>query len=324
MSIEQLSRVLEDCNVKHPSGRRLDANETAVFSRELESVDREITKTLYPAFRSDEFIPIKPGVDPGAETYVWYRFDTVGLAKLIDNYAADLPRIHTYGSPNTSPIRSVGDAYGYSIQDIRAAALAGRPLDSELAMLSREAIERKLDALAAFGATSDQIPGFLNASGVPLLLATSLNGDWDNPATTGEQILQDLKTIEFTVWTQSKQIHKPDSMLVGSATYTALARAFSSTVPDSIMSVFLRGSSMVKSIEPWVQLDLADAGGDGERMVVYEKNVVNMHQIKPVVYETLPPQAKNLAFVVPNHARTGGVVVKRPLSMLYVDGLLDA
>ena len=41
----------------------------------------------------------------------------------------------------------------------------------------------------------------------------------------------------------------------------------------------------------------------------------------PQEYEEMPPQAKNLQFHVPVHARIGGVIVYYPIAMAYMDGL---
>lgn len=49
-----------------------------------------------------------------------------------------------------------------------------------------------------------------------------------------------------------------------------------------------------------------------------------MQAIVPVQFESLPAQAVSLHYSVPCHARVGGTIIRRPLSMVYVDTLLDA
>ena len=174
---------------------KFDANESAVFALELEYVDKQATDQEFPQNRADEFIPVDTSIDAGAEDFSWYHFDRLGNAKLISSYADDLPRVHEFGSKNTTGIRSIGDSYGYSIQDLRAAAYMKRPLDPALALLAREAIERKADEIAALGSTTDNLPGFLKATGVPVM-SSGFNGDWANA--TGQEILADLRLIYFT------------------------------------------------------------------------------------------------------------------------------
>lgn len=303
-------------------GVRLDANESGAFLRELENISARVTETVFDKFRGAEFVPIDTSIDPADELHTWSRFTAVGMAKIIANYGRDLPRIEEYGEQTTTKIVSLGDSYAYSKQDIRASRKLGRPLEIRKAKIAREAIERKVDDMIAFGSATNNIQGFLNATGVPLL-AAGYNGDWDDAGTTGAMILADLQMMEMLVWTQSRQNHTPNAMLFGTNSYAALNKPYSEFIGDSVKTVFLRGSAFIKSIDPWIKLDLADAQGNGERAVVYEKSDENMYQIYPLVFESSPPQPNNLEFLVPCEARHGGVVVRRPLSMLYVDGLLD-
>lgn len=312
----QVDRVLEDIGI------RLDANESGAFLRELENISVRVTETVFDKFRGAEYVPIDTSIDPADVFHTWRRFTAVGVAKVIANYGRDFPRIEEYGEETSSPIVELGDSYAYSKQDIRASRKTGRPLDQRKAKLAREAIERLIDDMIAFGRAASNIQGFLNATGVPLL-AAGYNGDWDDPATTGMMILQDLQMMEALVWTQSRQNHVPNAMLFGTNSYMALNKPFSEFIGESVKSVFLRGSSMIKTIDPWIKCDLADAQGNGERAVVYEKSDDNMYQINPIVFEADPPQAVAQEFAVHCNAKHGGVVVRKPLSMLYVDGLLD-
>jgi len=303
-------------------GIRLDANESGLFARELENISARETETVFDKFRADEFVPIDPSIDPADLTHTHRRFTAIGAAKVISNYATDLPNIEEYGEETTTKIVDLGASYQYTMQDIRASRKLKRPLEQRKARIAREAIERLADQMAAFGRAESNITGMLNASGVPIL-AAGYNGDWDDSGTTGAMVLADLKMMEFLVWTQSRQNHMPNAMLFGTNSYAALSKPYSEFIGDSVLDIFLRGSKMITSVDSWVRLDLADAQGNGERAVVYDKNLDNLYQIKPVLFQSEQPQADNLTFKIPCHGRHGGVVVRRPLSMLYVDGLLD-
>ena len=80
-------------------------------------------------------------VDPGAETVTYYSYDKTGLAKIISNYATDLPRADVKGKPTTAIIKSLGDSYGYSIQEMRASRMAGKSLDTRKAESARYQID---------------------------------------------------------------------------------------------------------------------------------------------------------------------------------------
>lgn len=309
-------------------GIRFDAGETLTFTRSLESVKAEIIEHEYPEIKWRKFLPEESGVDPYADTFVWYRYDHAGEAKFIESYAKDLPNVGEQGFKEIAPIRTLGISWSYDVIEIEKAAKAGYPLERRRGLIAREAVERKADTVMALGDTSRGITGFLNASGVNLMTQSStveIYGGWQDPATTSDKILADLHTMAEQVWVQSKQTHRADTMGLGTQAYKVIAtRPYSSTIPDTILSVFLRSSPSIRLVEPWSALDLADAQGDGERAVVYEKNPMNMVGLFPLLFRSLPPQARSLEYWINAFARLGGCVIYRPLSMLYVDGMNDA
>ena len=302
---------------------RLDANETAAFARELESLRTEVVEYNFPELKARMLIPLETGVDEGAETLTWYEFQDTGLAKMIVNYADDLETVESYGTKQTSPIESHGIAYMFSTQDLRAWRKTGRALDRRKAEMARKAIERRVDKVAALGDTIRNVPGFLKNANVPLL-TTGLVKLWATTATPA-QILSDLLEITYTIRTQSKQTHAANAMIMGTNTYKIVATTiFSPETGKTVLQAFLEAQQDIKSIDTWVHCDLADAGNDGERLVVYEKNPSNMGLVVPLEFAQHPAQAKSLMFYVPCEGRIGGAVIYKPLSMAYVDALLDA
>ena len=107
--------------------QRFDSNDDAslFFARELDYIKAKTYDKLYPELTAINLFPITSDVDAGAETTTYYSYDKQGMAKIISNYATDLPRTDTKGKPTTIPIKSVGDSYGYSIQEMRASRMAG-------------------------------------------------------------------------------------------------------------------------------------------------------------------------------------------------------
>ena len=67
-------------------------------------------------------------------------------------------------------------------------------------------------------------------------------------------------------------------------------------------------------------LDKAGTGGVA-RMVGYDPNREKVEGIVPIPFEAFPPQLQGLEYKVENHARTGGVVARYPLSVIYGDGI---
>lgn len=306
-----------------PEGRRQDANETVAFSRSLEHVKAQILDAEFPDLRARDFIPPETDTDPNADFFTWRQYTREGVAKIVANYATDVPMIDEFGEEATSPIRSVAAGFQYSTQDLRRSRKLGYQLESRRGIGAREAAERLIDRILALGDTTRNLPGFLNTSGIPSV--TGLNTNWSTTATAAE-ILEDLNTIAFFVWNQSKQKHAPDTMILPTNLYQiAAATPYSANDSEPVLSVFKRTNPFIKTVESWLWCDAANNTAHGlnvDRVVCYQKRPENMAYVVPIDYQTMPPQQEGLAFKVPAEARVGGTIIYRPLAMAYADGLL--
>ena len=134
-------------------GARFDGVEDAsvFFARELDHVKAQSYDVEYPELTALSLFPITHEADAGAETVTYYTYDKNGLAKVIDSYSNDLPRADVTGKPSFAKIKSVGDSYGYSVQEMRASRLAGKSLDSRKGESARYAIDEKINSIAWAG-----------------------------------------------------------------------------------------------------------------------------------------------------------------------------
>ena len=119
-----------------------DASDASVFfARELDYVKSQSYDVEYPEFTALKLFPVSSEINPGAETVTYYSYDKTGMAKIISSYSTDLPRADVKGKPTTAIIKSLGDSYGYSIQEMRASAMAGKSLDARKAESARYQID---------------------------------------------------------------------------------------------------------------------------------------------------------------------------------------
>ena len=114
------------------TGQRFDANETAAFARQLEDIDLSSGyKVQYPELKGDKIIPIRTAINEGAEEYTYRVMDKAGLARVIANYAEDLPRVDVQGKEVTTKLFGLGASFGYSTQDLRRSRMLSVALDAE-------------------------------------------------------------------------------------------------------------------------------------------------------------------------------------------------
>lgn len=303
-------------------GYRADANETAAFARQLEFIKTQTYDIRYPNLKARKFIPVDSSVPSGAESFTWRAWDWMGMAKILANYADDLPKVDAQAAEVTQGIKSLGAQYGYTLQDLRAAAMApGMNLDTRRAFAARRAIENKVEQIAAKGDSAAGLPGMINNANVPLLLAGggTITGDWAHSTPT--QILNDMHAIANKIVVTTKETHIPDTMLLPLALYAIISTvAMSVNDNRTILDVFLQNNPYIRNVDQWVFLDTGDVAGTGNRIVCYEKSNEVLELVIPQEFEQLPPQPKGLSFEVPCHARNGGVSVRYPLAMIYADG----
>lgn len=316
--LDSVVNVLQTLDVRHDSGRRWDAGESAFLVRELEHVISTVYETVYQEYRARRFIPVDNSVPSGASSYVYKVWDHFGMAKILHSYADDLPLVGRLAKEFPAPIRGIGNGFAWSIQDIRAALFARRNLNNELLLVARRTAEARVDAIAAFGDAAFGLAGFLNHPNVTL--TPPVTGNW--ATATPLQILQDMNTLATAVSTLSKRTYTADTMLLDETSWDIVTQTpMSVDNTKTIIKTFLENSTNVRNIDVWPSLNLADAAGTGPRAVAYARTPEVASLVIPQEFETFPPQAKNLSFFVPCHLRCGGISMKYPIGVAYMDGL---
>lgn len=309
-------------------GLRLDAKYTAALDFQLEHLRVQTYDIKYPEMKARKLIPVDLSVDPGAESIVYHQWDEYGMAEIISNYADDLSMVDTLAEKFTTLVESLGKGFQYSIQDLRRAAMAGNQLDQRRARACRRAIERGIDEIAAVGNAKGKLKGFLNHPNVTILIATSdgTSARWIGGRTDGGKdpglIKADMHAAVTSIWTTTKQVHQPDTIVLATTEYGHISQTSVSALnQETILRSFLKNNPMITNVDFWYKLDTADAAGTGPRMVTYQRDPEVLELVIPQDFEQFPPQARNLAFVIPCHARIGGVVFYYPLAVTYTDGI---
>ena len=90
----------------------LDSAQTIFFARELEAKKAQTYDVIRAPLKAFELIPVSTEAGPGAEAIVYEQYDSTGIAKIIANYADDLPRAEVKGQEFTARVKSVGNSDG--------------------------------------------------------------------------------------------------------------------------------------------------------------------------------------------------------------------
>ncbi|HKI87196.1 MAG TPA: encapsulin [Thermoanaerobaculia bacterium] len=301
----------------------LDANEALFFEQELEHIKAKTYDVMRRELRHREYVPVSNEAGPGAETISYYQYDQVGTAKLISNYADDLPLANVKGKKFSAPVHSMGIGFAYSVQDIRASQMANKRLEQRDATAAARAVAELEESICAFGDANTGMLGFLNHPNVPIIQAADPGGGraWIADDKTPEEITKDMGASVQSILDTTSEKEKPNAIILPTLEYGHIAQTKMTSIEPTILKWFLTNNPWIQSVGTWDKLKTADDAGTGPRMVTYRRDPDALQLEIPQEFEIFPVQQHNLVFLTPTHARIGGVSFFYPLSAVYTDDL---
>ena len=287
---------------------------TAFFARELDQVKAKTYDKLYPELSALAYFPITSEVNEGAETTTYYSYDITGMAAIINNYATDLPRVDVKGESHTAHIKSIGDSYGYNVQEMRA---------------SRRASDYMVNKIAFAGDAKHNLVGiFSEGTDIPLytLSEVAIDGkkytDWAHK--TADQILEDINGMQKFVDKITMSIEKPDTLALPAYVYMDLATRRIPDTETTVLSFVKEHAPYLKNFESMAELQdtATDINTSGKNVAfMYTKDAEKFSLEMPLPFYQYPLQVQKLETEIPCEARTAGLIIYYPLSMLLAYGV---
>jgi hypothetical protein len=304
------------------SAIRLDASETAWVEREVTQIRAKMFDVIYAELLALQLIPLATDISPDIIQYVYFVLDTVGEAKIIASGSDDLPRVDVSKSERSGIVRPLGASYGWSLFEMRLAARLGQPLAQQKADAARKAIARQIDKLLASGVTDSQtglgMEGLLNNADV-LALGIVAGPLWVLGTTTAAAMIALLNNTAQAIVTATNQAFIPDTAIIPTASFGVLASTPYGVDSDTTaLNWFTKNSPYIKSVVPWYRGNGAGVAS-ANRGVVYQRDPEVLEGVAPLLFESLPPQARNLEMVIPCVAKCGGVKIYHPEAVRYID-----
>jgi hypothetical protein len=305
---------------------KLDANETQFFQKELEYIKSQEYETKYPELKYATLIPVDTSAGAGARSITYRMYNHTGVWKFIANYADDLPRADVQGKEFTAPVKDIGSSYGYSVMDIKASKRANKRLDNKKAMALQKTYEQKLNKTAwlARGTSADGgLTGLIYNPNITKVGAPT--GDWATATT--DEIIGDINFAIQNPTTLSKGVESVDTCLLPLAKYQYIASTPRSATSDTTILQF------VKNNHPGVTFDflneltgLNPKPSDGtasavDAILTYKRDPMILQFQVPMPKENLPPEARNLEFIVNSVASVSNVLVYYPIAVQVTEGI---
>lgn len=308
----------------------LDASQSTIFARQLEEIDGQLYDVKYAKLEALELVSAKP-LNPGAESYTYRQFDGRAVAKFTANYANGSPRADVSGLEFTAYVKSCRASFGFNVQEIRAANMAGLPLDAMRAMTARRGINEALNVVALLGNAEFGLQGLFNLANTNTVTipngAVGASPLWSTKS--GDEIVADMVACCDKINQVTLEIEAPKRLLISYARYRFItAKRLNTTGAGAPVGVggdrtVLEQFKMVRpsiEVRGALMLDTAGAGAT-QRMMAYDPDRTNLEWLLPVPFESFQPQLNGMEWVVECHARAGGVVVRYPLTVCYGDGI---
>ena len=288
------------------------------LQRQLEYIRPQVFETVYADIKYPTLLPVTSEAGPGAQTFTYRIMDSTGEFRLLADSADDLPRSDVSQIEKTINIRSFGGSFGYSVQELRAAQMANVALEQRRAAAVRRAYEEKVESVAMFGEASVSLTGFFNNATVDIVAADKW---FTGASTTAQEMLELLNYGVSAIINGSQMKEQPDTILLAYEDYNKISTTRNSDSSDvTVLEYFLRTNPYINNVEPINQLTKGKNAGklNTSRMVVYKRDPEKVQLHIPQPLELFPAQQRGLEFIVPAHARVGGVAVYYPKSMIYV------
>lgn len=306
---------------------RFDSAEDAsiFFARELDYIKSKSYDKIYPEFTALNNFPITHEVPEGAETMTYYSYEKTGMAAIISNYATDLPRADVKGSPTTAYVKSIGDSYGYSIQEMRASRMAGKSLDTRKAEAARYAIDRKTNEIAFAGDKEHKLMGMLSDdNNIPLYTLATVGTKTSWKDKSAAEILADINGMFAYQSRITQDVERADTLALPPAVFIDISTRQIPNTGYTVKRFLLENAPYLKNIITAPELSAENAATNpyGADVAMLYTNSADKFSLEiPMAFYQYPLQNRNLEVIIPCEERVAGIVLYYPLSALLAVGV---
>ncbi|MBD8556301.1 DUF2184 domain-containing protein [Rhizobium sp. CFBP 8762] len=310
-----------------------DAQQVAMsfLIRQAALIEPTVYAIRYQDIQYPQLIPVDTSAPEWIQSVTYFSMDGVGQAQWFHGEAQDVPKVGLTREKFETGVSMAAIGYGYNLEELGTAQLLGMNLTNDKASLARRIAEEKIDQVAFVGDAGKGFTGLVNASSPT---ATTAPADGTGSSTTfasktPDQVLRDINGQLTGMFTGTLGGEIADTLLMPYSVMLDLStRRIDAVNQTTILewiernNIYTRTTGQALTIRGvFGFLDTAGAGGT-KRMVAYRRSpdVLKMHI--PMPFRFLPAwQTGPMRFDVPGIFRLGGVDIRRPKAVRYLDGI---
>lgn len=299
------------------------------YISQLAHLETKLYKTPYAAIDYATLVPFKTDIPEWADSWDYISYDGVTMGKFIGASAKDLPRVTVSAQKSSVNIGYAGIGYDYSLDEMRKSSQLRIPIDTTKAELAFRGAQEHQQSVAYFGDADRKMTGLFNNPNLALDSFTI-----NLYTATGQEVVSEINSVLIDVWTNSKSIHLPNTIVMVPALYASLtSRRMDSGTDTTIMqylmdnNLYTTRTKQALTIEPRYQLEAAElaaagiSNGNKDRLMAYEKNEQNLALANPLPFRQTAPQIQGLNIAVDCEYKMSGVEFRFPFSGAYRDAL---
>ena len=292
-------------------------------------IQKEIYYLQYPDVDFRRLVPVSTEGTGWESEIQHFSADILGEMKEINAQTTVFPLVNIEHSEHQVRIADYGVAMKYGLKEIKQALMVpGRNLKREQMRGMRRAHDQTHWELILKGRTDLGWDGLINNSNVTSTTASADGAGnstkWDDK--TAEQIILDINKAIEGVYTESNTVLLSDTVALPPGVLAALSSKFISGTSVSVArwimenSVYTTMTGRKLNMIEIRGLENAAASNEG-RMVVYKRDpmVLTYHLVMPLMI--FEPQQHLLSWTIPAMSRSGGLEIKLPKAIRYVDGI---
>ena len=295
----------------------------------FDQVEAAFYDALYPEILWRNAIPtesVKTDINPGAMNYVYRSRDIRGMGQFVNGDPKNIPRVGQVVGQVTVPILDA--AVGATLTDAEARRYQfgyQTALAQDYGEIMKKAADYHVERTFFFGNDAALFAPFLDYPTIDKIPVDPWSGkgptDW----------VADINTAITTVWTTSKTVHLPDTVILPPAKFSMLTAAYvigAGSVGVAVSALeYLRKNNIYtaqtgKDLNIKTLRYLEGAGVAGvDRAIITEWSARNFVLPFPLAYQLGQPVPIPLGVEMYAEYIFGSFNVRFPSSTAYVDGI---
>ena len=295
------------------------------------AIESAVVRIQYPDVQYPDLVPVDTATgNEWVKSITYYSADMVGRADWFHHTALDVPLAELTREKFERGMEMAAIGYRYTLEEVaNAMNTPGLNLTSDKAAACRRAYEEFVDNLALRGSIPKNMQGLINSS---LVTATTAPADGTAGGTTfasktNQQVIRDINSAMMGISSGTNWLYYADTILLPPAVLVGLAGRIieysSMTLLDWIKQYNVLTVQTGRPITLAGVRGLETAGLGGiSRMVAYRRDPEVLKMWIPMPHRFLPVwQRGPLVFDIPGIFRLGGVEIRLPAAMRYLDGV---